>query len=231
MIYRHKIIELPLYLGMSAIYIILKFIISPFLYVLKVLGLRSSIPKQLDVFMNRNFLPLTEKADRFERLDVKPKLKIGDTIPSVQLKFSDGKTLLLNEYTNTPLLIIFIRGSWCSYSRLHLADIISRKENFENAGIKLLAITAYNDQDWWNNHGIDIPMSIDPEGEIFKVFGVQIDSWIEYAWERNLPHESVFLFDKNGVLLFNDVRKVSSIFPGQRFLGSSTILEHTNTLF
>ncbi len=229
MIYKHKILELPLYLGMSALYIIPKLIISPFLYVAKVLGLRSSLPTRIDSSINRVVLPLTESSDSVERLDVKPKLKKGDRLPSVQLKFSNGKTDLLNEYTKKPLLVIFVRGSWCSYSRLHLADLMSHKDQFENAGIKLLAITGYQDQEWWRSNGIDIPMCVDPEGDIFKTFGVQIDSWMEYAWGRILPHESVFLFDENGILTFSDVRKVNSILPGQRFLGSTALLGNVNT--
>lgn len=230
MIYKHKISQLPLYLSLSAIYIILKFIISPFLYVMKTIGLRSSFPTRLDSSINRFALPLTERSDSIKHLDIKPKLHKGDTLPSVQLKFSDGKTGLLNKYTETPLLIIFIRGSWCSYSRLHLADVMSNKDKFENAGIKLLAITGYKDEEWWRSNGIDIPMCIDLEGNIFKTFGIQIDSWIEYAWGRNIPHESVFLFDKNGILVLSDVRKVNSILPGQRFLGSNTLLENANKL-
>lgn len=230
MIYKHRIFELPLYLGLSAIYIIPKFIISPFLYLSKVLGLRSSFLTKFDATINKMFLPLTENPDRVKRLDVIPKLEKGDALPPVQIKFPDGKTGLLNEYTKTPLLVIFVRGSWCSYSRLHLADIMSNKAKFESLDIKLLAITGYKDQEWWCSYGIDIPMCVDSEGDVFKEFGVQIDSWIEYAWGRNLPHESVFLFDNNGILLFNDVRKVNSILPGQRFLGSHTLLENAHKL-
>jgi len=230
MIYKHKTFQLPLHLGLSTVYIIIKFLVSPFLYLSKVLGLRSSFPTKLDAAINKMVLPLTERPDRVERLDIEPKMQKGDSLPAVQLKFSDGKTGLLNAYANSPLLIIFVRGSWCSYSRLHLADIMSNTSKFENLGVKLLAITGYKDQEWWCSHGIDIPMCVDSEGVVFKAFGVQIDSWIERAWGRNLPHESVFLFDTNGILVFSDVRKVNSILPGQCFLGSETLLENTHKL-
>lgn len=230
MIYKHKIFKLPFYLILSALYIIPKFLMSPFLYLAKVLGLKAPFLTKLDATVNKTVLPLTEVPDSNERLDVQPKIQKGNSLPSVPLKFSNGKTVLLNDYTKTPLLVIFVRGSWCSYSRLHLADIMSNKDKIESLGIKLLAITAYKDQEWWYSHGIDIPMYVDSESDVFKAFGVHIDSWIEYAWGRNLPHESVFLFDKNGVLVFRDVRKVNSILPGQRFLGSHTILENANKL-
>jgi peroxiredoxin len=230
MINKHKIFELPLYLAMSGIYIVLKFVISPFLYLAKVSGLRSSFPTQMDATINKSVLPLTEKPDKVERLDVESKLKPGDQLPSVSMKFPDGKMRSLKDYSKGSLLIIFVRGSWCSYSRLHLADVMLNKQNFENAGIKILAITGYQDQDWWSSNGIEIPMCVDLNGELFETFGVKINNWIEYAWGRNLPHESAFLFDKNGLLVFRDVRKVSSIFPGQRFLGSATLLKNIDKL-
>lgn len=230
MIYKHKIFELPLYLILSGLYIIPKFLISPFLYLAKILGLKAPFLTKLDATVNKIVLPLTEVPDSNERMDVQPKIQKGDSLPSVPLKFSNRKTVLLNDYTQTPLLVIFVRGSWCSYSRLHLADIMSNKNKFESLGIKLLAITAYKDQEWWHSHGIDIPTYVDSESDVFKAFGVHIDSWIEYAWGRNLPHESVFLFDKYGVLVFSDVRKVNSILPGQQFLGSHTLLENAHKL-
>ncbi|MEQ8220306.1 MAG: redoxin domain-containing protein [Arenibacter sp.] len=230
MIYKHKIFELPLYLILSALYIIPKFLMSPFLYLAKTLGLKAPFLTKLDATVNKTVLPLTEVPDSNERLDVQPKLQKGDSLPSVPLIFSDVKTVLLKDYAQSPLLVIFVRGSWCSYSRLHLADIMSNKDKFESLGIKLLAITAYKDQEWWYSHGIDIPAYVDSESDVFKAFGMHIDSWIEYAWGRNLPHESVFLFDKNGVLVFSDVRKVNSILPGQRFLGSHALLEYAHKL-
>ena len=226
MIQRHKIFELPLYLSLSALYIILKFLISPFLYLAKTIGLRTTIHTRIDAVINKNVLPLTEKSDSSVRVDVKPKLEIGDELPSVSVTLPEGKMCLLKDYTKTPLLIIFIRASWCSYTRLHLADIMANKEKFDKAGVQILAITGYQDQDWWSENGIDIPMCVDLDGEIFESFGIKINSWMENTWGRNLPHESAFLFDKNGKLMFRDVRKVSSVFPGQRFLGSTILLEN-----
>lgn len=225
MINKHKIYELPLYLGISAVYIIFKYIISPILYLAKMIGLRSSFPSKIDATINKLALPLTERPDRLQRMDVEPRIKKGDPLPSIQLTFPNGEKYNLNEYAKGPLLLIFVRGSWCSYSRLHLSDIIANKRKFEIAGIELLAVSAYADQDWWRNNGIDIPMYIDADGHLFKAFGIQVKTWMEYAWGRNLPHESVFLFDQNGNLEFLDVRKVSGILPGQRFLGSDMLLE------
>ncbi len=189
------------------------------------MGFKSSLSNKIDSTINRAILPLTESPDRTERMEIKTKLNKGDLLPSIQLLFPDGSFGALNKYTKTPLLLIFVRGSWCPYSRLHLSDIMSKKDKFEKAGIKLLTITSYRDQDWWRSKGIDIPMCVDLEGEVFNRFGIQVKTWVEFAWGRILPHESAFLFDCKGILVSSDVRRVNSIIPGQRFLGSDKWLE------
>ena len=99
------------------------------------------------------------------------------------------------------------------------------KNEFEKMNIKLLAVTSNNDQDWWQSKGIDIPMAIDSDGSIFSCFGIKSESWIDFAWWRIIPHESVFLFNHTGKLVASDVRKVNGIVTGQRFLGSDKWLE------
>ena len=225
MIYRHNFVQLPLHLLLSGGYIILKFTISPFLYAARKVGFRSRLPSKIDAAINKTILPLTESPDSKKKIDIEPNVKIGDPIPPTPVIFPDGKTRPLSEYNNLPLLLIFVRGSWCSYSRLHLANIMKFKEHFNKAGVNILAITSYHDQDWWRSKGIDIPMCIDTEGKIFKDFGIHINSWLEKAWGRTLPHESVFLFNDKGRLVSTDVRKVSNIFPGQKFLGSEKLIQ------
>ncbi len=225
MIYKHPRLHLPFFMGLGGAYIILKYTVSPFLYLLRRLGFNSSLPSKIDATINRSILPLTENADKKGRMDVMAEIQEGDLLPSIPIIYPDGSFGNLDKYTNTPLLLVFVRGSWCSYSRLHLSDLVSKKEDFAKAGIKILAITSYRDQAWWLSKGIDIPMGIDSKGEVFNRFGIQNTSWMELVWGRVLPHESAFLFDDKGVLVSSDVRKVNGFVPGQRFLGSEKWLE------
>lgn len=224
----HHKLQLPLFFGLSGVYIFLKYTISPLLYLMRLLGLKSSLSNKIDFKINRTILPLTEKPDENVRMEINTSFNKGEKLPNVQIMFPDESFGALNTYTKSPLLLVFVRGSWCSYSRLHLSDLMSNKDKFEKAGIKLLAISSYKDQDWWLSKGIDIPMCIDAKGEVFNRFGIQVNSWIEFAWARILPHESVFLFNHNGILVSSDVRKVSGFVPGQRFLSSEKWLGIAN---
>ena len=155
---------------MSGIYIILKYTLSPLHYLLKRIGFNSPILRKFDAAVNRAVLPLTERPDNLVRLDVTSKIKKGGPLPPIYIKSQNGSAVLLNEI-QTPLMLIFIRGSWCSYSRLHLSDVMSKKEQYDVAGINILVITSYRDEAWWVSKGINIPMYVDSDGEVFKAFG------------------------------------------------------------
>jgi peroxiredoxin len=209
----------------SGIYVVIKYLLSPFLYVARLAGYKSDVPKRIDAGINRIILPLTENIDEIQKNEVQSNLHVGEYLPALPVTLSDGSKFFLDQFTKTPLLLIFIRGSWCSYSRLHLAEINSYKDDFERAGVKLLAITSYQDQDWWRSKGINIPMIIDKDGSIFKRFGLLVNSWYEFTWGRLLPHEGVFLFGSDGKLLESDVRKINNLLPGQCFLSAKKWLE------
>ncbi len=225
MIYKHSTLQLPAFISLSACYIIFKFSLSPFLWVLRKAGLKSDIPKQVDSIINRSILPLTESSAKLRKAEERPGLDYGDKLPSTQISFSDGTNKLLDTISKHALLLIFIRGSWCSYSRLHLSDIFSKADHFKRKDIELVVITSYADQEWWNKNEIVGPMILDEGGKIFNQFGIRVKSWIEFAWGRIIPHESAFLFSNKGELIEFDVRKVNSLIPGQKFLGADAWLE------
>ncbi|GLU42650.1 hypothetical protein Musp01_02740 [Muricauda sp. NBRC 101325] len=106
---------------------------------------------------------------------------------------------------------------------------MKHKEAFGQNGVYLMAISSYDDHIKWESMGIHIPMCVDAKGDVFDAFGIQIKSWTAYAWGRILPHESAFLFDGNKQLVAFDVRKVSGIQPGQKFLGSNAWLQIIKT--
>ncbi len=228
MLKRHTKVQLPPYLIMSGLYIIGKYAITPFLFMFRKMGMEPNIARKLDASCNRAVLPLTESSDSKTRVDVVPKITIGEKMPKVRVKYPEGTFGRLDEVAQAPMLLILIRGSWCSYSRLHLLDLMNHKEEFMQLGVQLMAVSSYDDSQKWESMGVDVPMCVDVTGDVFDAFGIKIKSWTEFAWGRILPHESAFLFGDNKKLLAFDVRKVSGIQPGQKFLGSGAWLNIIN---
>jgi peroxiredoxin len=210
-------------------YVAAKWCLSPVFYLARRSGWTGRWPRRLDAAINRVVLPLTERADNARRCDVTPTLRPGDPIPDLSVRFADGAPCSIRSLCDRPLLLVLIRGSWCVYSRLHLADLNAMLTRFEAANIRVVAVSSYPEANEWQALGVRIPVAVDPDGALFSAFGVRLDQWMETAWGRVLPHESAFLFDAAGRLIAADVRRVSGYHTGQTFLSGDEWLRIVNS--
>jgi len=217
-------VQASLHVVATAAYLLPKLTVSPVLYLLRRAGLPPFIPRRIDSAANRLVLPLTERPDSARRLDVEPALRQGDRLPDVSVCGADGYSRPLRSFA-APLLVVFLRGSWCSYSRLHAADVAGRASAFAAAGVHVLLVSSDGTDRAWQNLKLPLSIAADPFGDVFDAFGINLRSPIEFAWGRVLPHESAFLFDAERRLVACDVRRVSGVTPGQSFLSADAWLD------
>jgi len=199
-------------------YIGAKWCVSPVFYLARRAGWKGEWPRRLDAAINRAVMPMTEEPDDRTRCDVTPALRPGDPIPDIPVRLADGTSRSIRSFSDGSLLLVAMRGSWCPYSRLHLADLQAALPRLEAANVRVLAVSSYPDADLWRGWGVRIPIACDPDGALFRALGVRVEDWMNTAWGRVLPHESVFLFDASGRLIAADVRRVSSYHTRQTFL-------------
>lgn len=210
-------------------YVVVKWCLGPVLYLARQAGWHGTWTKDLDAAINRAVLPLTERADHQLRCDVTPTLRPGDPLPDIPVSLADGPLRSIRSYLDRPMLLVLVRGSWCVYSRLHLADLNGLLPQFEAANVRILGVSSYADKTEWQRLGVRIPVAVDADGALFRALGVQVEQWMETAWGRVLPHESAFLFDASGRLIAADVRRVSSYHTGQTFLSGDEWLRILQT--
>ena len=210
-------------------YIGAKWCASPVFYLARRAGWKGEWPRRLDAAINRAVMPMTEGPDDRARCDVTPALRQGDSIPDVPVRLADGTSRSIRSFSDGPLLLVAMRGSWCPYSRLHLADLQAALPRLEAANVRVLAVSSYADADLWRSWGVRIPIACDPDGALFRALGVRVEDWMNTAWGRVLPHESVFLFDAAGRLIAADVRRVSSYHTRQTFLSGEEWLRIVHT--
>lgn len=72
--------------------------------------------------------------------DVCP-LKVGEQIPNLELEDIDSKKVELSELCQKPTVLIFFRGGWCGYCSKHLSAIQEAKDEIEELGYQVVAIT------------------------------------------------------------------------------------------
>src|SRR6266571_4608573 len=215
---RHSPTQLALHLVGSGGYIGAKWCLSPVFYAARQAGWKGRWPRRLDATINRTVMPMTETPDDRARCDVTPALRPGDPIPDVPVRLADGTLRSVRSFADRPLLLVPVRGSWCPYSRLHLADLNAALPRLEAAKVRVLAVSSHPDADLWQGWGVRIPVASDSDGALFRALGVRVEHWMDRAWGRVLPYESAFLFDASGRLIAADVRRVSSYRMRQTFL-------------
>lgn len=66
---------------------------------------------------------------------------VGDQLPDVSVTTFGGETIRLNElYADKPLLIAFMRASWCPYCRAQMEMLNGMADTFKEIGCELIAI-------------------------------------------------------------------------------------------
>ncbi|MEM8952925.1 MAG: peroxiredoxin-like family protein [Verrucomicrobiota bacterium] len=67
---------------------------------------------------------------------------VGDLMPNVSVTTFDGRQLPIgNFYQDNPLLLTFMRASWCPYCRAQMEMLNGMAESFKKIGCKMVAVT------------------------------------------------------------------------------------------
>ena len=102
-------------------------------------------------------------------------LKIGETIPTIELKNIKNQAVNLNELCQKPTVLIFFRGGWCPYCRKHLSAIQEAREDIEKLGYQIIAITpdkVSKLSKTVNRKDLDYTLLSDAKVEAAKAFGL-----------------------------------------------------------
>ena len=71
-----------------------------------------------------------------------PTLKVGDTLPNVELTTMENLPFQLSaDQKGQPLVIIFYRANWCPFCNEHLSDLQPYFKPLMKLGYKLIAIS------------------------------------------------------------------------------------------
>lgn len=123
-------------------------------------------------------------------------LKPGTEIPTFTVCLSNGKdldieTLLLNG----PVLINFIKGTWCMFCRAHMGSLIKWQESTKK-NISILVISNESVEvvkQWKEKSNVTHLMGCDPEQKIINSFGLGLS-------EAEYSRPATFLIDSNRVI-------------------------------
>jgi peroxiredoxin len=175
-----------------------------------------SMKKLLVIFLFAGLATFAASAQLPEKAEDISPLLIGEKIPDVALKATDGSNQQLhNIFGQKPTVLLFYRGGWCPYCNAHLAEIRDAESEVLRLGYQIVAISPdspENLQATDEKHNLGYSLYSDADGELIKAIGIAFKAPEKYAGmlsEKSdgqnkgfLPVPAVFIVDTSGNIQF-----------------------------
>jgi len=162
---------------------------------------------------------------------------VGEFLPSEEVTTFDNKKFNINElYKDKPLLLVFMRASWCPYCRGYMEMLDGMGEYFKSLGCNIAVISREEPEestfksehvtlitDTTNSFGKKLNMTYFARKEmkgIYKTLGIEgkVEGYFDTS-ELNVP--ATLLIDTNGQVLYKHAKRDYT----QRAFGSEIINE------
>lgn len=151
-----------------------------------------------------------------------PEVKIGDTLPALSLKSSDGKDIDLKSlYSKQPIVLTFYRGGWCPFCVTSLKSFQDKMQEATALGATIVAVspespeelsktsakanlayTLLSDSNGSAINALGLAFSLDERTQSkYKGYGVDLSKRnADGKWE--LPHPATLVIDTKGVVRY-----------------------------
>ena len=133
-------------------------------------------------------------------------LEVDQYVKDTELKLSTNLTVTLSSLVNrNPVLLVFIRGTWCPFCRLHMSKLSKWKASLESK-MKITTIVVSSEpmpviREWLDKNPLPYIFASDIDYELADYFGVR------------LPDQNYF---EGATFLINTDSKVSLAYVGKR---------------
>ena len=152
-------------------------------------------------------------------------LKVGETVPDVDLTDATGKAVSLSQFWNKgPLVVIFYRGGWCPYCNLELRAWQKHLGDLADLGASLVAIspqTPDNSLTTSQKNELSFAVLSDSKLEAARAFRIAFEMPPElieiYSKAGNdlsvvngngrwvLPLPATYVIDQSGKVIYNHI--------------------------
>lgn len=94
------------------------------------------------VMPEKDLAIMKEAAEKIGKELPVPGLKVGDVAPDFEIKDSDGRLVKLSDrLVNGPVVLCFIRGSWCPYCNMEMAVLTQSLPLFGKLRARLITVS------------------------------------------------------------------------------------------
>ncbi len=127
---------------------------------------------------------------------IKPNLKglnIGDTVVDFEILLSSKRSVSLSSMLqHGPVILVFIRGTWCPFCRMHMNKLYKwiKTQSKKSTLIVVSSESADVINEWLKENHISNLFASDPKLELAQYFGTHISS-------KNYSQAATFLIDQD----------------------------------
>ena len=145
---------------------------------------------------------------------VPDKLKPGQPLPDFQAVDEDGNRVSSSELAGTPVILLFVRGSWCPFCSKQVANLTRVYKEITDSGAKLILITPKplaTTRRVAEIFDVDFEFWLDDSLEIVKQLGLVLEAGVpddhrkEYGEDTLWPTSLVV--DANGMIRFTELSR------------------------
>ena len=126
-------------------------------------------------------------------------LQAGNPFPNFSLPNQDGKTVALNDFRGSWLVVYFYPKDDTPGCTIQGKSFTATKADFDAAGVKVIGVSqddVASHKDFCNKFAFTIDLLADTKGDLMKKLGIGQAEWKGMKfWER-----TSFVIDPNGVI-------------------------------
>ncbi|MFN8369791.1 MAG: peroxiredoxin family protein [Bacteriovoracaceae bacterium] len=124
-------------------------------------------------------------------------LKSGAKVPEVILKISNGTEMSLSSLLkHGQVLLVFIKGTWCPFCRLHMMRLRAWSTKLSNKNVSLIVVSTESAdiiRGWLKKNPYTYLFASDDDQSLGKIFGVNLD-------DKNHTQAATFLIDIDSIV-------------------------------
>ncbi|MCU0824416.1 MAG: redoxin domain-containing protein [Leptospira sp.] len=139
---------------------------------------------------------------------------VDETVKNITLQLSSGEfKSILDFLRDGPLLLVFIRGTWCPFCNIHLKNLNLWVENLKNKKGTVIVVSSeklITIKRWLAYNHVGFMFAADPSYELIDHFGVRIRP-------NQFSQAATFLVDTN--------QTIRLVYKGKRNAAGFEILQ------
>ena len=147
---------------------------------------------------------------RFGRIE-SMQLGVGNKLPHFSLKDIEGNEVGSEDLAGSPAVLLFYRGNWCPLCMAQILEFVSRYQEMDDLGIKVVLVSPQPDEHTKNLAGMhDVPFHflIDADNQLAESLGIAIDNGVPLGvlggYDSNTVMPTVVVTNASGTIVFSD---------------------------